>query len=147
MKTEVIDLVGEVSNKDEKPIELISAIAPDGQVIKCTDKAKDWEFLEVKYTTEYGINIIKASNEPRETHQTFIGRWNSGKKEIKKKPIEFIKWIDMSSAELLDPLNKPSDFGEIAIIGRSDGMDILKAIYDNAYCHFYLGHFNDGVVE
>ena len=79
-----------------------------------------------------------------------------GKEDTSKnlKPIEFIYEIDLETEE--KPITttaslKPDDFDNIMLIRPAfkNGLDFMMAWDDTAKASrgFYLGHFNDGVVE
>ncbi len=71
----------------------------------------------------------------------------------KKKPIEFVKYLDSSIN--FQSVNKtvtiPTDYKFIELIRKSNSnqrYDIMFAYdYDRSKGVIYLGHFNDGIVE
>ena len=73
--------------------------------------------------------------------------------ETKKKPIEFVKWIDrdIDDVSVEETTNQPNQFHNIELICRSIGgrYDIMFAYFDDARSTgcLYLGHWNDGFVE
>lgn len=72
------------------------------------------------------------------------------KEEKKEKPIQFVKYVDQESGEVLPSLGvQPKNWENVSLLCERDlGLDLMFAWGDdpNDGC-VYLGHWNDGFVE
>lgn len=69
--------------------------------------------------------------------------------EKKKKPIEFIKYLDRFELKFNTPSKEPIDCEHIELVCKNfDQFDLMFAYNDDrSKGVLYFGHFNDGVVE
>jgi hypothetical protein len=69
-------------------------------------------------------------------------------KELKK--IEFVKGLAMAiedGGSFFEPKYSPSDYESIQVNLSGDGrFDLFICKINNVVIHYYLGHFNDGIV-
>lgn len=81
------------------------------------------------------------------TKVTILG--TESKESKKLKPIEFVKCLSMHGDIILfRPNYPPSYYEEIkVVVDPQDSGLSLFICKDHEFTHFYIGHFNDGVVE